>query len=154
MTKFTRVQAQLLTQAAATEGFIPPANTSRTTITSLIRRGMLISLPGADGPSRLIITQAARAAIGAAAAPSANVGADEPDSPPMGKAETKTGLVVALLSRAEGVTIEELMRATGWQAHSLRGAISGSIKTGMGLDVVSQKIDGQRVYRVLVDATK
>ncbi|MBR7618786.1 DUF3489 domain-containing protein [Phenylobacterium sp. 20VBR1] len=153
MTKFTRIQAQLLTQAAATEGFIPPADTAQTTITSLIRRGMLISLPGADGPSRLIITQAARAAIGGAAAQSANADADEPATVPIVKAQTKTDLVVTLLSRPEGVTIEDLMRATGWQAHSVRGAISGSIKSGRGLDVVSQKIDGQRVYRVLVDAT-
>jgi hypothetical protein len=45
-----------------------------------------------------------------------------------------------------------MMAATGWQAHSVRGAISGSIKKALGLAVVSEKIDGARTYRIEAEA--
>ena len=62
--------------------------------------------------------------------------------------QTKIQAVVALLRRPEGVRIEDIMSATGWQAHSVRGAMSGAIKKGLGLSITSEKIDGARVYRI------
>jgi len=50
---------------------------------------------------------------------------------------SKIEAIVKLLRRAQGASIEELMKATGWQAHSVRGAISGSIKRKLGLSVFS-----------------
>lgn len=61
----------------------------------------------------------------------------------------KTQALVALLRRPEGASIEELMAATGWQAHSVRGALSGAIKKKLGLAVASEAKDGVRVYRIV-----
>lgn len=62
---------------------------------------------------------------------------------------TKLAMVVDLLSREDGATIDEMVKATGWQSHSVRGAISGALKKKLGLMVTSEKIDGRgRVYRV------
>ena len=64
-------------------------------------------------------------------------------------APTKLDKVIALLARPKGASIDELCAATGWQAHSVRGAISGSLKKKMGLLVSSTTIEGRgRVYRI------
>lgn len=61
---------------------------------------------------------------------------------------TKRARVVEMLRRARGATIGELIEATGWQAHSVRGALS-TLKNRGGLDVGSEVVDGRgRVYRV------
>ena len=60
----------------------------------------------------------------------------------------KLGKVVALLKRSKGATISDLMKATDWQAHSVRGAISGTIKKKLNLSVVSQKMGDVRTYRI------
>jgi hypothetical protein len=64
----------------------------------------------------------------------------------------KIGALVALLRRPGGAKLEEMQTATGWQAHSVRGAISGSIKKKLGLQVASEKTDGARVYRIVEKA--
>jgi predicted ArsR family transcriptional regulator len=62
---------------------------------------------------------------------------------------SKQALLIDLLKRKSGATIDELVKATGWQAKSVRGAISGALKTKLGLMVDSEKIDGRgRVYRI------
>ena len=70
-----------------------------------------------------------------------------PETPTLPKG--KTGLLVDLLSRPGGADIATMMAATGWQAHSVRGALSGAIKKKLGLIVISEKIDGGRVYRLV-----
>src|SRR5687767_2030585 len=60
----------------------------------------------------------------------------------------KIGLVVGLIQRSGGATLPELMAATGWQAHSVRGAIAGAIKKTLGLTVISTKSEAGRVYRI------
>jgi hypothetical protein len=63
---------------------------------------------------------------------------------------TKQALLVYLLRRKEGTTIAEAVKATGWQPHSVRGAISGTLKKKLGLAVISDKVAGRgRVYRVV-----
>jgi hypothetical protein len=70
----------------------------------------------------------------------------EPASPsPKGK----LGVLVGLLSRPEGATLEVMQAATGWQAHSIRGAIAGSVKKKLGHTVASEKSDAGRVYRIV-----
>jgi Protein of unknown function (DUF3489) len=60
---------------------------------------------------------------------------------------SKTAKIMALLKRAGGATAKELMKATGWQAHSVRGFLSGTVGKKMGLTVVSTKAeDGERSY--------
>jgi hypothetical protein len=62
---------------------------------------------------------------------------------------SKTAAVLALLERKGGATLAEVMQATGWQAHSVRGFISGTLGKKMGLTVTSTKCeDGARVYSV------
>jgi hypothetical protein len=62
---------------------------------------------------------------------------------------SKTATVLALMQRATGATLAEIMEATSWQAHSVRGFISGTLGKKMGLRVDSTKReDGARVYTV------
>ena len=62
---------------------------------------------------------------------------------------TKSSQCLALLRRHEGATIAELMTATGWQSHSVRGFLSGAVKRKLGLTVTSVVgQDGIRRYRV------
>lgn len=62
---------------------------------------------------------------------------------------TKTAKILRLLKRPGGASLAELTKATGWQAHSVRGFLSGAIKAKMGIKVTSAKReDGQRAYRV------
>src|SRR5262245_50136179 len=99
--------------------------------------------------------KAARKAKGTAAAiskkPTAK--ANTPQQPQQTSANSprdnsKLGRVIALLRAARGATIEELAKVTEWQAHSVRGAISGAVKKKLGLTVTSEKIDGVRTYRI------
>jgi hypothetical protein len=61
----------------------------------------------------------------------------------------KTTQILDLLKRPGGVTSKELMSTTGWQAHSVRGFLSGTVGKKMGLTVVSTKgEDGERTYSV------
>ena len=60
---------------------------------------------------------------------------------------SKTATVLALMQRAKGATLAEIMEATGWQAHSVRGFISGTLGKKMELKVESiKREDGERVY--------
>ena len=62
---------------------------------------------------------------------------------------SKTAKVVDMLKRPGGATLKEIMKATGWQAHSVRGFLSGTIGKKMGLAVTSTKGDeGERSYSV------
>jgi hypothetical protein len=61
---------------------------------------------------------------------------------------SKLATVIAMLRRKEGATIEQLVKATDWQAHSVRGAISGAIKKKLSLNVTSIKTDDSRVYQI------
>ena len=64
------------------------------------------------------------------------------------RAGSKKAEILHLLQRPSGVTLHQLMAATGWQAHSVRGFISAGGKR-MGLEVASSKRgDGQRVYQI------
>lgn len=62
------------------------------------------------------------------------------------KAPTKLDMVTGLLARPEGASIEELCTATGWQAHSVRGAMAGALKR-KGHVITSDKHEGVRRYR-------
>ncbi len=63
---------------------------------------------------------------------------------------TKQALLIDLLRRKGGATIEKIVEATGWQAHSVRGAISGTLKKKLGLAVTSEKPDdGPRRYHIV-----
>jgi hypothetical protein len=60
----------------------------------------------------------------------------------------KLGKLITLLRRPKGATLTDLMKATGWQAHSVRGAISGALKKKLKLAVLSEKTGQVRTYRI------
>lgn len=69
-----------------------------------------------------------------------------------GKSKSKTEQVLTLLGRPAGASIPELMRSTGWQAHSIRGLLAGSLKK-KGHSVSSQVDEGGvRRYRLAAQA--
>ena len=61
---------------------------------------------------------------------------------------SKATRVIALLRRPQGATLQAIMKATGWQTHSVRGFISGKLKKNLGLKVRSVKREGKRVYSI------
>ncbi len=62
---------------------------------------------------------------------------------------SKQAQILALLQKPKGATLAELMQITGWQAHSIRGFLSGTLGKKMGLPIASAKReDGQRVYSI------
>lgn len=63
---------------------------------------------------------------------------------------TKQATLIAMLQRPSGATVNQVMQSTGWQAHTIRGAISGAIKKKLGINVVSEKsASGERAYRIV-----
>jgi hypothetical protein len=81
----------------------------------------------------------------AAAAPKAQF----PSAKAKVKPSTKLGQLEAMLRRPDGATIEQLSKFLNWQMHSVRGAMSGTLKKKQGLTVTSEKMEGgNRVYRI------
>lgn len=121
----------------------------------LLKRGLLeerlalgsdpIWRDGQDGKSMtLVITKAGMTAVGMG--PTDQPGADETTRMP--RAGSKLAMLVALLGRDDGATVAEMMAATGWQEHSVRGVMSGALVKKFGWSVGSKKIEGRgRVYR-------
>ena len=61
---------------------------------------------------------------------------------------SKQADVIGLLRRPEGVTVDEVRAATGWQPHTVRGVFSGALKKKLGLAVIATKEERGRVYRI------
>ena len=61
---------------------------------------------------------------------------------------SKQTVLITLMRRVEGATLEDLTAATGWQSHSIRGLISGVIKKRLGFIVTAGKEERGRVYRI------
>jgi hypothetical protein len=67
-----------------------------------------------------------------------------PTRPPR---KNKLDLLVGRLKKPTGATLADLAKATGWQTHSIRGAMAGALRK-KGIEVVSEKTDGVRRYRI------
>ena len=68
---------------------------------------------------------------------------------PRSRADSKQAQLIAMLRRAKGATIDEIVQALEWQPHTVRGAIAGALKKKLGLTIVSGKSEPRgRVYRI------
>ena len=78
-----------------------------------------------------------------------------PSPPPESSAGTsKQARLVSMLRGSSGATLEQMMALTGWQAHTVRGAISGVLRKRLGLNVVCEGASGSgaRCYRIVATA--
>jgi hypothetical protein len=101
----------------------------------------------------LVITDAGFAAIGIEVEPT-KTKAPKPEPKPAPterktREGTKQSLMIELLRRPGGATLAEIVAATGWQAHTVRGAMAGALKKKLGLTITSEKDKTQgRIYRI------
>jgi hypothetical protein len=65
-----------------------------------------------------------------------------------GRPDSKQARIVAMLRGPNGATIETMSHATGWQPHSVRGFLAGVVRKKLGLNLISTRADGGRVYRI------
>jgi hypothetical protein len=91
-------------------------------------------------PARAKRSSSKKAAAPSAKAAKASPGRRTPDS--------KQDRIVALLRQPGGTTLDVLVKSTGWQKHSVRGFLAGTVRKKLKLPLLSQKIDGIRTYRV------
>ncbi|MBW6496101.1 MAG: DUF3489 domain-containing protein [Burkholderiaceae bacterium] len=133
-----------------------------------LRKGELMWRETGDGHgTTLVATDAGLAAIGIepegahiahAGAPDAPTEVPAPDTPTETEAApkartpregTKQATLIAMLRAPEGATIEEMMAATNWAPHTLRGAMAGALKKKLGLTITSEMVEVRgRCYRI------
>jgi len=159
LSKLTPTQALLLRAAARrTDGRVIPPDNLRggarvKAMTALMRREWIEASDGG-----FVLTDAGYAVAGRKRpAPPEAEGIQEMDTPddlqllegiPV-RPGTKLAALVVALRRPQGATNLQLMLATGWQPHSVRGAISGLLRKRLGLDVtLTRNAAGERVYRI------
>lgn len=78
------------------------------------------------------------------------IGKPDKDDKPVTRSDTKQATMIEMLQRPSGTTIEEMAEATGWQRHTVRGAMSNALKKRLGLTITSNKDEGStRRYRIV-----
>ena len=179
MTKLTDTQAAILRAAAEREGHnvLPLPGSLRggaatKVVDTMVAKGLVEEVDAdlrkeepvwretGDGHgTTLVATRSGLAAIGialtdATEVPAEDAGTEATATKPARKERTsregtKQALMIEMLRSENGATIAEIVEATGWQQHTVRGAIAGALKKRLGLDVTSEKIEGRgRVYRI------
>ena len=74
------------------------------------------------------------------------------DQPVRHRAGSKQARVIEMLMRPEGVTIDDIMKATDWQQHSVRGFFAGIIRKKLKLTLTSEAAEAGRIYKVIGNA--
>lgn len=142
--KLTAAQQCLLTRAAELHGGRVvefPTGVRGGARNKMLQALLARDLVRADGEDWLM-TAAGYAAIGQKAPA-------EPAATRRPRQHTKQAVVIEMLRRPDGATIAQICAATGWLPHSVRGALSGTLRKKLGLAIVSEKrTDGERAYRI------
>ena len=166
--KLTDTQTTILKTAAnRADGTIEPLpptmrGGARTkVIEGLLARGLIV-----DADGHHLLTDAGYAAVGKRRpvpkgvqkmdSPDALVKRDPIDAlqkleatPPTIRPGTKLAAIIDAMRHPGGATIAQMMAGTGWQAHTVRGAISGMVRKRLGFEVITEKrADGLRTYRI------
>jgi len=68
--------------------------------------------------------------------------------PKQGASQSKQSHVIAMLRSPAGATIDAMMKATGWQQHSVRGFLAGVVRKRLNLKLSSDKVGGKRIYQI------
>lgn len=170
MTKLTDTQAIILSAAAQRDGQIAlplpeslRGGAATKVVGAMLAKGFLEEVDAdmrnsehvwretGDGHGvTLIATDAGLAAIGIEP-DSAETSVTEDPAPKRRtpREGTKQAELIAMLRAPDGATIAEIMDATGWQSHTVRGAMSGALKKKLGLEVASEKVEDRgRVYKL------
>jgi hypothetical protein len=136
------------------------SNAASMVLHSLINKGLAEEVPASDDmPVWREAEDGAQVSLRATAAAYQTLGlgedmaAEETDNQAIPKSKTrpnsKQARLIAMLKRPEGASIIEIAQELNWQAHSVRGAIAGSLKKKLGLVVTSEMIRGEnRIYRI------
>ena len=165
--KLTDTQAVILSAACARDdGAVFPVTAKLkggavgNVCKSLLKLALIEEIPATDlntvwrhdearGPITLRATPLAQSMLGitehdATTTPAENVTTSSPR-----RKGTKQEALIEMLRAPDGATIEEIMAATDWQSHTVRGAMAGALKKKLGLEVTSEKVEGRgRVYRL------
>jgi len=155
MTKLTDTEQVILTAVARNNGTVPTRERSGSkadpraygaAIASLVNKGILeLRGPASEGDyakdgQKLVLAKSE---------------AEDETPPPAPKERrpregTKQALLIEMLKRPSGATIDEIVTATGWQSHSARGAMAGALKKKLGLTITSEKDESRgRFYRII-----
>lgn len=148
MLKLTPTQRGLLVSAATDpRGEVNETGVTESVIKQMIRFGLVISTPKEGGGRTLWITAKGKETVQPNPPPPEIE--PTPQSPNPERPKGKIGLLLGLLQRPEGARLTDMTAATGWQPHSVRGALSG-IKTLRGVTLTSEKTETGRLYRAVV----
>ena len=99
-------------------------------------------------PAPLVVDPEIEAAVTAAEATWAKDTTTE-HAKPRTRENSKQAAVLRMLQRPEGATVQQIVDATGWQAHTVRGTFAGAFKKKLGLTITSDKAQGgERIYRI------
>jgi hypothetical protein len=161
MTKLTETQTLILSRASQQEDRIAlplpdrlRGGAANKVIVPLIRKGFPDEVEAdirkgeptwrktGDGHGiTLVITGAGLEAIG--------VEIETPQTTPKPRTGTKQAMLIEMLETPDGASIAEIAKATNWQLHTIRGAISGALKKRLGLTITSEKVEGRgRTYKI------
>ncbi|MDH5528348.1 MAG: DUF3489 domain-containing protein [Nitrospirota bacterium] len=142
--KLTHTQTAVLEAAAQNEGRVSefPESVKGGARVAVLKGLVARDLAAPEGDDH-VLTAAGYAAIGRERPAAAEA------KPRRSRQNTKKAALLDLLRRPEGATLEQLVEATGWQPHSVRGALS---TLGKEVDLSSEKADGVRTYRTAATA--